>query len=154
MNGSRSANLVHLLVGFETGLYTRDDVSDWIYAEIERHDELSGALLELTTLHGKDDLEVARLLRSLVPSTTREARARRELAALGDLLSAGRVAARVAVYAASRIAARVSRDDHNKAMSLEARFEVAEIGVYANMADVERDLAAFLARFATPDERV
>ena len=89
--------------------------------------DLSGALLELTTLHGKDDLEVARLLRSLVPSTTREARARRELAALGDLLSAGRVA---------------------------ARFEVAEIGVYANMADVERDLAAFLARFATPDDRV
>ncbi len=97
MNGSRSANLVHLLVSFETGLSTRDGVSDWVYAEIERHDELSGALLELTTLHGKDDLEVARLLRSLVPSTTGEPCARRELAALGDLLSAGRVAARAAV---------------------------------------------------------
>lgn len=63
--GRSSAAL--MAVGFEMGLYSRADVGEWVGAEVERLDVLPEALLELTVMGGKHDVDIANLLRALMP---------------------------------------------------------------------------------------
>jgi hypothetical protein len=139
---------LRLLLGFEMGLYSRDDVSTWVFAEVERYDVIPDPLLELTVLAGKHDVDVANLLRALAPEVTPEVRMKMEIGTLREMVACDGISLHRAVSWAASVANDVSWDIYCEAIGLEDAYELAENGTYGTVADVERDIRSFLDRFA------
>jgi hypothetical protein len=61
---------VAVALGFEMGLYSRADVSDWVDRAVAQVEAVDGPVLELVTLRGKHDTEIAMLLSLLAGRKT------------------------------------------------------------------------------------
>jgi hypothetical protein len=150
MPSASDLDALRLLVGFEMALYTRDDVTTWVFAEVNRHEVIPDALLELTVLAGKHDVDIANLLRALVPGVSSQEKAKLKLGTLNALVERELVSLHEAMIGAARIADEISWETYGEAVGLEDAYALAEQGMYGNVADVERDIRAFLGRFALP----
>ena len=147
--GTDHLSAAFIAIGFEMRLYSRTDVGAWVDAEVERLDVLPNALLELTLLRDKHDVDIAKLLRALArePMTADEW-ARIGMGVLHDLVSAGRVTIPRAVYWASTIASDLSWDEYGEATELEERYDHAKFRSYGTVAEAERAFREFLHRYA------
>jgi hypothetical protein len=138
------ASASEMLVAFHMTLCTRDDVSAWVDVQVAKRDPLPDALLELTTLRGKHDVEIEKLLAALAPALTNEDRSRLELAALRELVRSGRRSIREAVRDLPHIAEGLPARLHSEAVGIEDQFILAELGTYGTVEDAERAFLAFL----------
>ncbi len=75
---SIDSEIVLLRMGFEEGLFGRDDVRAWVDRESALLDQLPAALLELATLTHKPDHETRRCCALSNPTSPLLARRRRE----------------------------------------------------------------------------
>jgi hypothetical protein len=137
-----------MLVGFEMGLYSREDLATWVDAEVARRDRLPDPLLELTVLRCKHDVDIAALLRGLAGDVPGTDRATLELGTLRELVEDGHVPVRQAAYQALRIANAIGWDVYCEAIGLVDLFDLAEAGTYGSVEDAEREFLAFLDRYA------
>ena len=144
---SRHPGATEMLVGFELGLYSRTDVGDWVTVEVDRHEVLVDPLLDLTTLNGKHDVDVAHLLRDLAGNPDVRVEAPIGIAVLGEMLRRKQRTCRNAIAQAARIAEDLSRDEHGAALGLEDELQLAEDGVYGVVSEVERAVVAFFSRY-------
>ena len=62
---SPTLSAAELLVGFDLGLFARADVARWVDEQVERLETLPEALLELTTMRHRHDVDVLRWLGEL-----------------------------------------------------------------------------------------
>lgn len=84
-------NPIVFALGFEMGLYSRDDVSDWVNRALSEVETVDAPLLDLTTLRDKDDTEIVKLLDQLGDCATNADRGRIRLGVLYQLLTAGKI---------------------------------------------------------------
>jgi hypothetical protein len=82
---------VAVALGFEMGLYSRADVSDWVDCAVARVEVVDGPLLELVTLRGKHDTEIVRLLSVLAGKKTNAELARIRLGILYQIFTSGTI---------------------------------------------------------------
>jgi hypothetical protein len=143
-----------LAVGFELGLYSRDDVAEWVPEAVDRVDVLPDPLLELTTLKGKQDVDIVTLLYQLGPARRPAERARDRFAVLHELLTTNRINLGDAARQMYRIALEdLSPDDEGgeyfACLSLDDQYDLARDGTYGTLDDVRRGVVDFLQRYAS-----
>ncbi len=144
---------IALAVGFELGLYSRDDVAEWVTEAVERVDMLPGPLLELTTLKGKHDVGIVKLLYQLGSARSPAEQARDRFAVLRELLITDRVDLSDAVKQMNRIALEdlspdVDGHEYFACLGLDDQYDLANGGVYGTIDDVRQQVLEFLERYA------
>ena len=147
---STARELVTLRLGFEEGLFTRDDVRTWVDLEIVRVHELPAALLELSTLSDKSDHEIVTLLRALEPDVPAAVQAKIAVAVLGALYAAGRVSLRDVVSRLSSMATFTEglADGERATMyGLDAALDLAQELIDDTLEQVREDVDAFFANY-------
>ena len=147
-NISTARELVTLRLGFEEGLFTRDDVRTWVDLEIVRVRELPAALLELSTLTHKSDHEIVELLRALEPDVSAAIQANVAVAVLGAQYLAGRVTLRDAVsrlYSMAAFNEGLSEDERSLIYELDSALDLAAESIYGTLEEVRTQLDAFFA---------
>jgi len=152
MRPLRDSSALEMKLGLEMGLFTREDVGRWVDCEVARLAVLPDPLLELTTLGGKHDVDIANLLAALGPQPRRDLCARIELSILRELVSSGRIPIERAVVWASRIAEDVSWEVYVRFLGLEDEYQLAEEGRHGSVADVERRFREELDTFGSVED--
>ena len=117
---------------------------------MDRSDTVEGPLLDLTTLNGKHDVEIAHLLNDLASHPTERVVAPIALGVLGvlgEMLRRKKLASDEAIRQATRFAEAVSSGEFGTALGLEDAYYLAEDGSYGTIDEVERvvDLLALEA---------
>ncbi|MFI5296946.1 MAG: hypothetical protein ACHREM_02520 [Polyangiales bacterium] len=138
---------IEMAVGFDMGLYTRDDVGAWVDVEVERCEALVGPLLDLTTLNGKHDVDIEHLLFDLADRPSDNVRASVALGVLGEMVRRKQLTSRDAICQASRLAELISCSEYGAALSLEDQYYLAVAGIHGTLDEVERDIVAFFDRY-------
>ncbi len=146
-----------LSIGFALGLYTRDDISDWVTLQLPHHEPLPAALLDLTTLAGKHDVEIEHHLRDLAGAGANpdpKTHATLTLRTLARMLRRDRITARDAIGQATRHAEAISFDLYGETIGLEDAYDTAVAGIYGSVDDARRDIEQFFAQLARDLESV
>ena len=140
-------DLTALRVGFERGLYSRDDVRAWVDAEIAARDVLPPDLLELATMAHRHDVEIVALLAALDGDVPVEVVARMEIAILGELYHRGRLSFRDTVGALETCRAwtpGLPESIGDAILQLACAYDVAAYGSYGTLDEVRAELGRFL----------
>lgn len=146
-------DLTALRVGFEQGLYCRDDVREWVDAEIVARDVLAPELLELATMSRRHDVEIVGLLKALDGDVPIEVTARLEIAVVSEMYRRGRLSFRDTIGALESCRAWTPGLPESIAeaiLQLMCAYDVAEYGSYGTLEDVRSELDAFLAEHPFP----
>lgn len=145
--------LALLRVGFDHGLFTREDVRHWVDRQLETRDVLPSELLDLTTLAHKRDDEIVKLLAALESPSTPCVLARLTLAVFAALYRRGNVSMGDCI---ARLASLLSwsdgltGDERARLDTLECAYDLAVYGTYGSVEDVEDDLKQFLSAYELP----
>jgi hypothetical protein len=143
-----------LAVGLELERYSRADVSEWVDADVLRHQRLPDALLELTTLAHRETEEIVKLLRAL--STSDEARLWRiAVTMIAEDYRGGACALEPTVerlVTAGRRYGAYETPAAGELYFLEDGVSLASDGTWGTLEDVREHLEAFLAEYALRDE--
>jgi hypothetical protein len=141
--------LTALRIGFEEGLYSRDDVRAWVDREIAAREQLAPEILELATMAHKPDQEVVALLKGLEPETSAEDEALMELAALGELYRQGKGSLATTIsrlYCLANSGKGLSEDQCSAIYHLECALDLVDCGI-GIVDEVRVELEEFLASY-------
>lgn len=134
---------LELRVGFDVGLYSRDDVASWVDDSILAADQPCDALLELATLCHRSDTEVAGLLDELSEPLRSEERFLLYVKAIGALYEKGSLDLGGALHAL-RQQLMFETPSEYELDGLHDAYALAVQGTYGTLAEVEQAFRRFL----------
>ncbi len=135
-----------LSLGFSYGLYSLEDVGAWVDARIlESPEDISEALLSLTSLKNRHRVDISNDLRALAGEARKDVLARIELSVLLELHQRGRMTLEVISQRLPWISQPISWEVYGEAMSLQDGYEVAEDG-HGNLNEAKEAVLEFLQR--------
>lgn len=146
---SERVSALEMAVGFESGLYDRGNVVDWVSSEALARDRVEGPLLALCTLaHLRGD-DIARELYALAAQEAELVpMAQVKLACLGLLVDANRIDLSAALDHRWFLTAEGLTEQECAAMEhLEYGYELAAWGTLGTLDQVRADFLAFTSRY-------
>ena len=147
---SERISALEMAVGFETRLYDRASVANWVDGEVFASERVEGPLLELTVLVGKADHEIALELEALARAESVAATyAELTLACMGVLVETHRVELRAAISHLFGMANsnEFSEDDCAEVYYLDDGYDLAAAGYQGTLEGVRADFLAFTSRY-------
>lgn len=143
-----------LRLGFEEGLFDRNDVADWVGDQVERADSVPSALLELVPIVGLDDADIEALLRELAGPVACEVESRVRIDVLCHAYRSGRLDVRALALHLSTVAITDSESLPEEvwwaASGLHDALLLADAGQYGTVAEAEADVIAFVEEVGRP----
>lgn len=137
-----------LRVGFDLGLYDRADVADWVTSRVMAPEQLDGPLLELGTLAGRSDEDIASLLRDLAGPVPGGLAARIEIGLVGRMVAAGTSKLKPAIRRLFSLAYEgLTEEEQGCIVQLDDGYDLAAAGTYGTIGQVRSDFADFTARY-------
>lgn len=140
-----------LKVGFDTGWFDRDALRCWIEREIDSAEQLSGPLLELTTLEDKPVRVISALLMELAAPFSQASAHRIELAMLGRMVEAERLHFEQAIRRLDWLATEEDGLDENERQELISISDSYDLAMSSGVGTVEEarsQFRAFTARYS------